>query len=84
MKCFHATTEKPTCTRDAIVLASDSGRMLRQDLPLCGGCAPGYARQAAESAMEWLKHGLLPTDGPITITLRPLKADDPTRTETTG
>jgi hypothetical protein len=74
MRCFHAASGLPTCGQEAIVLASESGRILRQNLPLCGECAQRYASQAAGYAMQPLAHDL-PMNSPLTITLRPLKDD---------
>lgn len=77
-KCFHAASGLPGCTEDAVVLASESEWTLPKDLPLCGACAQGYARQATEYAVQRLTLGVArAADGPITITLHPLSEATP-------
>lgn len=68
VKCVHADS----CGSHAIVLASESEGILRKDLPLCGGCAAEYARQATEFAVRDVARGTRISDGPITIMLHPL------------
>ena len=75
MKCHHADSGSSDCAGEAVVLASESYGILRQDLPLCGGCAPSYARQAAQYAAERLARGFYVGDGSFEMTLRPLQGD---------
>lgn len=74
MKCHHAGSGDPDCGGEAVVLASETYGILRQDLPLCGPCAVFYAGQATKYATDRVVRGHGVVD--VTITLRPVEEND--------